>query len=187
MTKKVTVGISNHHVHLTLETYNKLFSTPLTKKSDLHQIGEFASNQVLTLKTSKGEINNVRVLGPLRSYNQVEISRTDAKLLGLNPPVRRSGDLENSEAITLCTDLGRVTLPFGCIQAERHLHLNCEEAKEWNVLDGDPVKVKVAGDKSCTLDAKIKVSENGYCELHLDFDDANAALLNNGDEVEIEL
>jgi len=119
-----TVAISNRHVHLTKETYTKLFNEPLTIKKPLNQIGEFASNQTVTLKSPKGIITNVRVLGPFRAYNQVEISRTDAYRLGLNPPVRTSGDLEDSETITLIGTKAELTLKNVCIQAERHIHMN---------------------------------------------------------------
>lgn len=183
--KKVKVGISNRHVHLTEAVYNKLFACPLTKKRDLTQIGDFAANEVVTLKTEKGKIENVRIIGPYRSYNQVEISRSDARILGINPPVRKSGDLENSETITIVGEKGEVTLDNVCILAERHIHLNPDLAKEWQVEDGELVQVSIKGDKSCILDAHIKVSENGVLAFHIDTDDANAAMLNQEDEVEV--
>lgn len=185
MERKVKVGISNHHVHLTEEVYKKLFATPLTKKKDLHQIGDFASHQVLILKTKKGILKNVRIVGPFRNYNQVEISRSDAYVLGLNPPVRSSGDLENSEEVTLVGEIGEVTLKKGCILANRHVHMNYQLAEELRLVDNQMVKIQISGDKSCLLDAFIKISENGYFELHLDLDDANAAGLKNGDEVKM--
>lgn len=185
MRDRISVGVSNHHVHLTEEVYNKLFDEPIKIRNDLHQIGEFASEQVVTLKTEKGTIANVRVLGPFRTCNQVEISRTDAKKLGLHPPVRRSGDTNNSETITLVSEKGEVTLENSCIIADRHVHMNTSDAKKKNVVDGQVVKIVVPGAKACILYANIKVSDNGYYELHLDFDDANAAGLENGDEVEI--
>ena len=183
--KKVKVGISNRHVHLTEEVYNRLFAYPLTKKKDLTQIGDFASNEVVTLKTEKGTIENVRIIGPYRSYNQVEISRSDARILGINPPVRKSGDLESSETITIVGEKGEVTLDNVCIIAERHIHLNPNLAREWQVEDGELVQVSIKGDKSCILDAHIKVSENGVLAFHIDTDDANAAMLNQDDEVEV--
>lgn len=183
MERKITVGISNRHVHLTEETYNMLFKNPLTKKKDLNQVGEFASNEMVTIKTDKGEIENVRIVGPLRKYNQVEISKSDAHSLGLNPPVRRSGDLKNSETITIESEQGEVTLTEACILAERHVHMNEELARNLNVSDGQQVKILVNGSKACILFAKIKISENGFFELHLDTDDANAACLENGSEV----
>ncbi len=181
-----TVAISNRHVHLTKETYTKLFNEPLTIKKPLNQIGEFASNQTVTLKSPKGIITNVRVLGPFRAYNQVEISRTDAYRLGLNPPVRTSGDLEDSETITLIGTKAELTLKNVCIQAERHIHMNKYKAEELGLKHEDVVKLKIDNDKSGEMEAFVKVKSNGYFEIHLDQDDANCFLLQNGDEIEIE-
>lgn len=185
MKNNITVGISNHHVHLTEETYNMLFSTPIKKKNDLHQIGEFASEQMVTIETEKGRIERVRVLGPFRTYNQVEISRTDAYQLGICPPVRKSGDLQDSETVTLIGDKGKVTLKNSCILANRHVHMNPDIAKNLKVSDNQQVKFIVNGDKACIWYAYIKISDNGFYELHIDFDDANSVGLKNGDEVEM--
>lgn len=185
MIKKVKVGISNRHIHLTEEVYNSLFATPLTKKKDLSQLGEFASNQVVTLKTEKGKIENVRVIGPLRNYNQVEISASDARVLGICPPVRKSGDLKNSEAVFLVGEKGEVFLKDVCILSEKHIHLNEKEAMEWGVSNGEVVPVKIKGDRSGIVDAHIKISENGVRDFHIDTDEANAFLLKQDDEVEI--
>lgn len=185
MKKLVKVGVSNRHVHLTSEVYDLLFDTPMTKKKDLTQIGDFATNQIVTLKTEKGVLEGVRIIGPCRNYNQVEISRSDARKLGLNPPVRKSGDLENSETITIIGEIGSIILENVCILSERHIHMNTSEAKEFGVVDGEIVKVLVSGDKSCILDAHIKVSENGVLAFHIDTDDANATGLNNDDFVEV--
>ena len=143
------IAVSNRHLHLTKEIYDELFDEPLSIKRPLNQIGEFASFQTVTLKTEKGEIPNVRLIGPLRKYNQVEISRSDAYLLGINPPVRESGDLEDSEMITIVGPKGEVTLKDACIQAERHVHMNEKKAEELG-LKGSPTKVK----KSMTKEAK---------------------------------
>ncbi len=182
----VTVAVSNRHVHLTKEIYDKLFDEALSIKRPLNQIGEFASFQTLTLKGPKGEIPNVRLIGPLRSYNQVEVSRSDAIVLGVNPPVRQSGDLEDSEAITLIGPKGEVTLENACIQAERHIHMNASKAKDLKLKHEDLVNVKIENDKGGVMEAFVKVSDNGFYELHIDKDDANAFMLNTGDEVEIE-
>ena len=185
MKKTVKVGVSNRHVHLTEEVYYKLFSNDLTKKKDLSQTGDFAANETVTLKTDKGTIDNVRIIGPFRNYNQVEIANSDARKLGLHPPVRKSGDLGDSETITIIGEKGSITLDNACILEERHIHLNPKEASAWGVEDGGIVQVHVKGEKSCILDAHIKVSENGVLALHIDTDDANAALLNQDDEVEV--
>lgn len=180
------IAVSNRHVHLTKEIYDILFDEPLSIKRPLNQIGEFASFQTVTLKTEKNEIPNVRVIGPLRKYNQVEISRTDAYTLGLNPPVRQSGDLEDSETITIIGPNGEVTLENACIQAERHIHMNETKAQELGLKNEDMVHIIVDNDKGGVMDAFVKVSSNGFFEIHIDKDDANCFLLKTGDEVEIE-
>ncbi len=181
-----TIAISNRHVHLTKEIYDKLFDEPISIKRPLNQIGEYASMQTVTLKTDKGVIEHVRVIGPLRKYNQVEISRTDAILLGLNPPVRQSGDVEDSEAITIIGPKGEVHLENGCIQAERHVHMNPKKALELGLKHEDLVKLKVENDKGGVMEAFVKVTDNGFFEIHIDKDDANCFMLNTGDVVLIE-
>ncbi len=182
---KVKIAISNRHIHLTKEVYEMLFDEKLTIKNKLNQVGEFASNEVLTIKGPKGEIKNVRIVGPLRSYNQVEVSASDAYLLGIVPPVRKSGDVKDSAPITLISNKGEVTLNEGCILAERHLHLNPKEALELGLKNEEIVNIKVNNIKGGLMQAFVKVSENGYKEVHIDRDDANAFLLQNGDIVEI--
>lgn len=181
----VPIGISNRHIHLTEDVYNKLFKEKMTLKKELNQYGEFASNQTLTIKSDKGIIKNVRVIGPFRNYNQVEITRSDARILGLNPPVRTSGDVTNSETITLVSEIASVTLENACIIATRHIHMNEETAKELGLENNDIVKVQINTQKSGTIDAIVKITSNGYFEMHIDTDDANAFLLNNNDKVEI--
>lgn len=180
-----TIAVSNRHVHLTKEIYEKLFDEPISMKKPLNQIGEFASMQTLTIKTEKSEIEKVRVLGPFRKYNQVEISRNDAYKLGINPPVRQSGDLEDSESIKLIGPKGEVTLDNACIQAERHIHMNPKKAEELGLKNEDLVKLIIDNDKGGVMEAFVKVSDNGFFEIHIDTDDANCFLLKTGDEVEI--
>ena len=174
MEYEINARISNRHVHLTKEVYEMLFDEEISKRNDLNQIGEFASNQTLTLKNGDKEIKNVRVLGPFREYNQVELSKRDARSLGLNPPVRRSGELDGAEKITLITDKASL---------ERHIHINTKEAYKYGVVDKQLVKIKVDGEKSGSMDAYVKVSDNGFYELHIDTDDANAFLLLDNDKV----
>lgn len=185
MNYKVKVGISNHHIHLTKETYYQLFDKEPSKRNDLNQIGEYAYNETVTIKGPKGSIPNVRIMGPFRNYNQVEISRSDAFLLGLNPPVRKSGQTANSATITLISSKNTITLEEACIIANRHVHMNPSTAEKLNVVDNQLVKLAIKGDKSCILDAYIKISANGYFETHLDFDDANACGLKNNDEIDL--
>ena len=184
---KLNVAISNRHVHLTKETYEKLFDEPLTKKRDLNQIGQFAANQTLDIINDDTIFENVRIVGPFRNYNQVEISKNDARKLKLNPPVRTSGDLENSETITLRTNKAIITLENSCIIADRHVHFNTLEAEKYHVKNADKLKLHIMGEKRGTIEAFAKVSDDGYFEAHLDTDDANAFLLNTGDEIVLEV
>lgn len=187
MQLKTTVGISNRHVHLTSDTFKTLFGDKkLEKLRDLNQIGQFASKQTLTIKTEKNEISDVRIIGPFREYNQVEISKSDARFLGLNPPVRESGILENSESITLVGELGEVTLNNSCIIAERHIHITNEIASIYGIKEGQSIKAKIDTLKKGEIEAFARISDYAYFELHLDTDDGNSFLLNNNDEVELE-
>ena len=125
----VTIGVSNHHVHLCKHDLEILFGNDyeLSIKKELVQPGEFASNSLVSIKTEKATIENLRILGPIRNYTQVEISRTDAYKLGINPPARDSGDLEGSAGITIIGPNGSIDLEKGCIIATRHIHLTPED------------------------------------------------------------
>lgn len=185
---KVTIGVSNRHVHLKEEHLEILFGKnfKLEKQKDLTQPGQFASTSYVTLKTGKGIIENVRVLGPVRSYTQVEISKTDAYKLGLNPPVRNSGDLSFSESVTIIGPNGEVMVNEGCIIAARHIHILPEQIKQYKLEGKETVSVKLGGEKGGIIDnVYLKESEESYFELHLDTDDANAHLVKNGDIAEI--
>ncbi len=182
MEKIINARISNRHVHLTKEVYDRLFDDELTIKTKLNQVGEFASNKTLTIRVGDKKIENVRVVGPLRKYSQVEISKRDARFLGVNPPVRRSGNLEGTPKIILETLKGSVETD-GLIIANRHVHMTPSEAKDLGLVDKQIVKIKVNGDKSGEMDAEVKISDNGYFELHIDTDDANAFLLEDNDKV----
>ena len=184
---KVSVGVSNRHVHLKKEDINVLFGEgyELTNIGSLTQPGQFKSKEVVTIKTEKSEINNVRVLGPVRNYTQVEISKTDSYKLGLNPPVRNSGDLDNSEKVTIVGPNGSVTTD-GCIIAARHIHILPEQVKLYDLENVETVDVLIPGEKGGIIsNVYIKEAPNSFFELHLDTDDANAHLLKNGDIVEI--
>ena len=182
MEYKIKVGVSNRHVHLTREDYELLFDEELVVDYKLNQIGEFASKQRLTLVSGDRVIENVRVVGPLRNYTQVEISRNDSRHLKLNPPVRTSGDIVGSEIITLRTNKGEITRE-SCVIADRHVHMGPEDAIKYGVKNKQKVEIRVDGDKSGIMDAFIKVGDTGYYEFHIDTDDANAFNLNNNDEV----
>ena len=183
---KVILGISNRHIHLTEEDYKTLFGDePLNKVKDLVQPGQFSSDKKVSIKTEKRTIDNVRLLGPLRSYTQVEISKTDSYSLGINPPVRNSGDLGGAEVVTIIGPLGEVTKPC-CIIANRHLHINPQQRQELGLVGIDKVIAKYVSEKTTIFeDVFIKESEDYTLELHLDTDDGNGALAKTGDEIEV--
>ena len=178
----INARVSNRHVHLTKETYDRLFDEDIKKIYDLNQIGEFASSQTLTIKVDNKSIENVRVCGPFRTYNQIEISKRDSRVLDVNPPVRASGDLADSLMVTLETPKGTVETN-GLIIANRHVHMSESDAIKYGVKNKQIVKIKIDGEKSGIIDAEVKVSSNGYYELHLDTDDANAFLIEDNDKV----
>ena len=182
----ITVGISNRHVHLTEEDYKLLFGdAPFEVRNELKQPGMFASTLTVSITGKKRTIDNVRVLGPCRSYTQVEVARTDAFTLGVNPPVRNSGDLADAVEITITGPKGSITRN-ACIIATRHIHVNDEIRKEHDLVGVKKVSIRKTGEKGAILDdVHLKDSELAYFELHLDTDDANALLLSQDDELEI--
>ena len=185
---KVSIGVSNRHVHLTEEHLKILFGENyiLEKRNDLTQPNMYASTSVVTLKTDVCEINSVRVIGPLRDYTQVEISKTDAYKLGINPPIRNSGDLKESSSITIVGPKGSIDLKEGCIIATRHIHILPSQIKMYELEGRDTVSVKLYGEKGGIIEnVYLKVSDEAFFELHIDTDDANAHLIKNGDIGEI--
>ena len=178
----VSIGISNHHIHLTKDDYYELFGTyEIENIRNLTQKGQFASSSKVSIKTDKSMLEGLRVVGPFRNYTQVEISKTDSYLLGINPPVRSSGDVAGSSVVTIIGPQGEIKKSC-CIIANRHIHINHEDREKFGLLNVDKVSVKVVSDKGAVLEnVYIKESENGVFEMHLDTDDANACLLKNGD------
>ena len=182
---KIKIGVSNRHIHLTEEMFNVLFEgKELEVVKKLSQSDDFASNLFVTIKTSKSEIEKVRLVGPLRKYNQVEISKTDAYKLGINPPVRMSGDLEGSETVTVCSDTAEIELTNSCIIAARHIHATLEDYQKYNLKEvmSAIIETEKGGVMSNIL---VKTDPTYVLELHIDTDDANAFLLKQGDEIEI--
>jgi putative phosphotransacetylase len=186
----IPLGISNRHVHLIQEHLETLFGLGyrLKEMRPLSQPGEFAAVETVVVAGPKGALFGVRILGPTRKRTQVEVSRTDAFALGLCPPVRDSGDLDGTPGAALIGPKGTVVLSQGLILAKRHLHLTPEDAEAFGVSDKQLVGVRFGGDRSLTLGAVLcRVSPNYKLELHLDTDEANAALAKNGDLAALEL
>lgn len=184
---QVILGVSNRHVHLKEEDYKILFGDePLNKVKELRQPGQFASDKLVTIKNGDREINHVRVLGPIRNYTQVEISKTDAYTLKLNPPIRTSGDLEGSSPITIIGPKGKIDLKEGCILANRHIHISPEEVKKYNLEGVKKVKVKIDGEKGGILNnVYLKILDPSVLEMHIDTDEGNAFNVKTGDILEI--
>lgn len=180
----IPVGVSARHVHLTQEAVEILFGKgyKLTKKKELMG-GQFASNELVTIVGTKlRALENLRILGPVRDFCQVEVSQTDSFKLGINVPVRESGDISNSAPIVIVGPKGVIQLKEGCIIAKRHIHMTPKEADDANVKDGDLVSVKFENDRGITFDnVLIRVSERFTLEMHIDTDEANAAKIKTGD------
>ena len=185
----VPVGVSNRHIHLSHEHVEILFGKgyELTQLKELSQPGQYACKEQLTLVgPSMRAIEGVRVLGPERKSSQVEISRTDSFTLKVKPPVRESGDIKGSAPVTIIGPKGIVTLPEGCIIANRHIHMSVDEAERYNVTDGEYVDVMLEGErKSLFYDVQIRVHKDFRLEMHIDTDDANAAGVGNGSKVRL--
>ena len=175
----IPVSVSGRHANISRGVLDRLYGEgfQLTKLRDLGQPGEFASEQTVTLVgRSMRAIEGVRLLGAVRGYTQVELSRTDGFRLGLDLPIRRSGDLAGSEPITLVGPAGTVALREGAIRATRHIHMTERDATNHRVADGDLVRMRLAGDRALVLEnVLIRVAKSAALELHLDTDDANAA------------
>ncbi len=187
-TLTIPVGVSNRHVHLSQQDLAVLFggSASLTKSKELSQPGQFACAETLTLVGPKGVIENVRVLGPVRTATQVEISAADGFRLGIKPPVRDSGDLDGSAKATLVGPKGAVTLPQGVVVAARHIHMHEADAMRFGVRDKQTVCVRSPGARGLIFEeVLVRVSPNYSLEFHVDLDEANAAGLANGDRVTI--
>ena len=173
------VETSARHIHLTDEAVEILFGkgAKLTPKKDLSQPGQFASEQRVTVVGPKKELANVSILGPCRSADQVELSATDARSLGLNAPVRLSGDLAGSAPCKLVGPAGEVELTEGVIAAKRHLHISAAEAEKANVSNGEVIMVKISSpDRSLIFDdVEVRIGEGCDATMHVDTDESNAA------------
>ena len=178
----VPLEASGRHVHVTKEQAKILFGHELTPKRELSQPGQFLANERVTVVGPKGEFQNVAVLGPERKAAQVEISLTDGRLLGIEPPVRMSGDVQSSPGALLMGQTGEVRLSQGVIAAKRHIHLSPEDAKRLGVRDKQVVKLQTFTDRPCIFaDTVARVSPDYATYVHLDYDEANACGFRKGD------
>lgn len=184
----IPLGVSNRHIHLTSVTFAKLFgnNTKFEELRPLYQPGEFASKHTLTIVGAKQRaIPAVRILGPLRNYDQVEVSYTDSIFLGVDPPFVNSGNLEDAAPLTLVGPAGSVYLEKCAIIASRHIHMTNNDAAKFGVKEGDYCKVRVGGEKGTIFEnVLIRINDNWKLQIHLDTDDANAALIKGNINVE---
>ncbi len=185
----IPIGVSAHHIHLSQGDVEQLFGRgqQLTPRAPLAQPGQFASEEQVRLVGPRGSIERVRVLGPARQETQVEISRTEGYTLGINAPIRMSGDLGGTPGLALEGPEGRVELKQGVIYAQRHLHMTPTDARRLGLRDRDIVRVRVGGERELVFgDVAVRVSPKYKLELHLDTDEANAAEINSGDVAYLE-
>lgn len=181
MSKEFLVEISARHVHVTKETLEALFGNgyELTPKKDLSQPGQFACEERVTVVGSKKELAGVSILGPCRSADQVELSATDARSIGVAAPIRESGDVKGSGACKLVGPCGEVELKEGVMVAKRHIHMTPEDAEAFGVKDAEIVNVKLdTKDRSLIFgDTVVRVSPKYALAMHVDTDEANAAAI----------
>ncbi|MER1999664.1 MAG: phosphate propanoyltransferase [Lysinibacillus sp.] len=180
---KIPIAVSARHVHVSEAHVHQLFGKnySLTEKAPLSQSGQFAAQEQVTIVGPKASIHGVRVLGPARSLTQVEISGTDARTLGIDAPLRFSGDIEGSAPITIVGPKGSVTISEGCIIAAAHIHMSPSDAQRFHVHDGQFVNIRALSKRPIIFShVKVRVNERFTLEMHIDTDEGNAALISTG-------
>ena len=171
----IEMEASGRHVHVTKEQAQQLFGHSLTPDRPLSQPGQWVAKERVTVVGPKGSFHNVAVLGPERKEGQVEISLTDGRFLGLQPPIRPSGNVEGSPGVLLRGSCGEVTLSQGVIAAQRHIHMTRSDAERFGVKDKQIVKLQTYTDRPLIFaDVLVRVSDDFATRVHLDFDEANA-------------
>ncbi|MEI7026292.1 phosphate propanoyltransferase [Paenibacillus sp. y28] len=186
--KTVPVGVSARHIHLSPEHIEVLFGPGYELKvmKELSQPGQFAAEETVAVIGTKGKFDKVRILGPARGSTQLEISRTDAFSVGVNAPVRESGQIAGTPGIVIEGPKGRVELTEGVIVAARHIHFHTSDAQKWGIQDKQLLRVKVGGERGLIFDQVLaRVSDQYALDMHIDTDEANAAGIKNGDTAEI--
>ena len=180
--RPIPLGISNRHIHLSAQDFAHLFpGQSISVKKALMQPDQYAAEQTLTLVGPKGKLEKVRLLGPLRSASQVEVSRTDARTLGITAPLRMSGDLQGTPGVRLVSPFAELEITSGVIVAQRYIHMSPLDALILNVSHGDKVSVAIKGDERRLIfdNVAVRVSPDMRLEMHIDTDEANAAGADN--------
>ena len=185
----LVVNVSARHMHITPAHLEILFGpgAKLTKLKDLYQHGEFASEQLVTMVGPRQRIiPNVRILGPVRDYTQIELSYTDGIYLGIDLPLRISGNHQDTPGCTILGPKGSITLDKGVIRAARHVHMSTEDMAYYNVKDGDEMKLKIDGPNGVTFDhLKVRYHPKVILEVHIDTDEGNACDLESATHMEL--
>lgn len=185
---KIPVGVSNRHIHLSQEDLEILFgeNAKLTPFKELSQPGQFAAEECVTLIGTKGTLEKVRILGPVRKKTQVEILLSDSFKLGMKAVFRESGKLEGTPGVAVVGTKGCLQLKEGVIVARRHIHMTEEDSKRFHTVDGQLVKVQFGGIRGGIYEAVlVRVSNKSKLDFHLDMEEANALLLKDKDSVQI--
>jgi putative phosphotransacetylase len=185
---KVPVEVSARHCHLCQKDLDVLFGKnyELTKIKQLSQPSDFACQETVNIKVNSHILENVRIIGPVRSQTQVEISKTDAIFLEANSPIRLSGDLENSEKVILISSKSELELKKGLIIAKNHIHCSTKEAERFGFENGDFASVKIGGERPVIFEnVSVRVNDNYKLCFHIDTDEGNAANINKIGEGEI--
>jgi len=178
MNKKVKIEVSARHLHLKKEDFEKLFGegAELTVLKELSQPGMFAANEIVSVKDDFFEIEKVRIVGPLRTYTQIEISETEARKFKINPPLRRSGEIKDTPGMIIIGPKGQIKIDNGVIISKRHVHMTPEEAEEIKAKDGDLLRVKTEGERGLIFENVIaRVHETYAWGMHIDTDEGNAS------------
>lgn len=179
MENGILVETSARHLHVTREHLDILFGEgyELTSKKDLSQPGQFACEERVDIVGPKRTLSGVSILGPIRKATQVELSLTDARSIGVNAPVRESGDIAGSGACKIVGPKGEVEISEGVIAAKRHIHMTPADAAAYNVEDKEIVSVRLDTDgRALTFDdVVVRVSDNFFLAMHIDTDESNAA------------
>ncbi|CAM4273115.1 putative phosphotransacetylase [Paenibacillus endophyticus] len=186
--REVTIGVSARHIHLSQEHVELLFGKgyELTEMKPLSQPGQYAANETVAVSGPKGSFAKVRILGPARKQTQLEVSRTDAFALGVNPPVRESGNIQGSAGIKLQGPAGELEIEEGVIVAARHIHFHTSDAERYGVADKQLLRVRFPGERGVIFEQVVaRVSDQYALDMHIDTDEANAAGVKNGDKAEI--
>ncbi len=184
----IPIGVSARHIHLSQTDLVSLFGEgyELSSFKDLSQPGQFAAHETVAIIGPKGQFDKVRILGPIRPQTQIEVSRTDAFMLGIHPPVRESGQIDGTPGLRVIGPKGEVTLEQGVIVAARHMHFHTSDANQWGIQDKQLLRVHLRGERPLIFEDVIaRVSDQFALDMHIDTDEGNAAGVKTGDEAEL--